>query len=126
MNDEARCAEIKSDGVRCSAPRLTGSLRCWFHDPATKATRVSISSDAGKAYRPNVPVTGLKQPETPQAVLEMLAQTATGLCEGRVHPKVATAAAALARGILQALEVANLDERLSKIEANETNKSKTQ
>lgn len=126
-NRRRRCKHIKTDGKRCKARPLTGSLYCFFHDPdkaierraAQKrghansvAPRAKLSADL-KTLSPGTPNVKIKSAND---VTRLLALTVNQVRRGEIGVRVATAVGYLSSYILKSREQGELEERLATIE----------
>lgn len=112
------CEKIKSNGERCHAMAMIGTKYCFFHNPATENARKAAQRQGGRANgggvlpddAANVPLRKAKD------VSLLLECTINQVRKGQVSPKVADSIGYLSGVWMKALEAADLDERLAKVE----------
>src|SRR5713226_9767837 len=114
-----QCAEITRDGERCRAQALTGSLLCFFHDPASSQKRAAASRRGGAKNRAAV-----LPSETPDFALNsaadasaLVARTITQVLRGEIDPKIANAVGYLLTVHMKACDADKLERRIAAIEA---------
>ena len=119
-----RCTQVKPDGDRCQAQALTGSLLCFFHDPAQAAARAAASRRGGEKNRPAVLAAGTPDaPLTTAADLTaLLGRTINQVLRGQVDPKVATTVGYLLTVMMKAADLGRLEQRLAALEQALTEK----
>jgi hypothetical protein len=95
------------------------SEQCFFHDPATAATRAAARKAGGAkgkavvllADTPNAPL------DTVGDVVLLLGTTVNQVRRGELDPKVANAVGYLTGILLKALEVGEVERRLEAVES---------
>jgi len=119
-----QCTQVKPDGDRCQAQELTGSLLCFFHDPAQAAARAAASRRGGEKNRPAVLAAGTPDaPLTTAADLTaLLGRTINQVLRGQVDPKVATTVGYLLTVMMKAADLGRLEQRLAALEQALTEK----
>ena len=117
------CKEIKINGEPCRAPTITGSKYCYWHDPKVAAKRIQARRQGGlnRQKSLNRPVKkaseGVKYAldgvESITDILQDALNDAAGLENS--HARARTIGY-LCQISLKALEVGNLEERVSALE----------
>ncbi len=115
------CSHIKDDGTPCQATAMSGSDRCFFHNPAVADERDAAQraggierSKAAATLPQDVPVVPL---ETVQDVVALLADTINQVRTGQIDPRISNAVGYLAGIMLKAMEQSDIDKRLAAMEA---------
>jgi len=110
-----KCKHIKADGQQCRANALTGSDFCYFHNPETKEKMLESSSKGGsKRIYPDLDefhFTG-----KPEDLIKLLQDSINDLRTNRINERKATAINALTGGLMKAIELINLEERITDLE----------
>jgi len=113
-----QCRQIKADGTQCRANATTGSDYCFAHDPTLAEERQAARQAGGRVGK-----TKVLPPDTPDVplssatdVVGLLGQTINQVRRGEVDPKVANTIGYLSSALLRALEVGDLEERLTELE----------
>ena len=103
-----RCQYIKEDGQRCAARPLSGSERCYFHDPAVRAERNDARkrggisrSQAQQAPVSDVPPCSLNSAEE---ILKTLTETVNQVRRGEIDVKTANSIGCLAANAFRCLD----------------------
>ncbi len=114
----AQCQHIKDSGTRCEANAITGSVYCFFHDPAKAKERAAARKAGGHknkavvlpAATPDVPLDKISD------VVRLLGETINQVRRGELDPKFSNAIGYLTGILLKALEQGEIEERLSALE----------
>ncbi len=113
-----KCAAIARSGSRCASPVLPGSSYCWVHDPAAEEARREASKKGGRARSNQERARKQIPPAMPPDELGgYLSALFKAVVAGRVEPKVGTAAATIARVMLEVRAQVEIEERLARLEA---------
>lgn len=114
----AKCQAITRAGSPCPSPPLAGSAWCWTHDPGAAGARVEASRKGGRA-RSNAERARKQIPEAMGAdeLAGWISLLFKGVVGGRIEPKVGTAAATIARALLEVREAGELERRIAELEA---------
>jgi hypothetical protein len=111
-----QCEKKKRDGSRCGACALTGKKYCALH---SEPGRASILGSKGGRRRTVHNLDGLKPFQPPKSAADLrdlLAQSIIEIRTGRMDPKMANALGYIGASYLRALEVADVESRLEKME----------
>ncbi len=114
----AKCQAIARSGSRCASPVLPASAYCFVHDPASAAARREASKKGGRA-RSNQARARKQIPAAlaPDELAGYLSSLFTAVVAGKVEPKVGTAAATIARVLMEVRAAGEIEERLRALEA---------
>jgi len=120
MNDQTehspRCSPLTKKGTPCPAP-ATATGRCFFHENPEKATELGRRGGLKNRHvRPHEQDVELPPLNTAEDVRSMLAKAAQDVRNRRIDPRVATSLGQLATTLLKAIEVADIEKRLAKLE----------
>jgi hypothetical protein len=115
---ETCISKTKSNGRRCQAMAMDGSLYCFFHDPATQTARKAAQQRGGQANGPAVlPADAADVPlHNGQDVSAFLAETINQVRRGQVSPKIASTVGYLSSLLMKTLEMSDIEERLARVE----------
>ncbi len=113
----ATCQAIARSGRPCSSPPLAGSSWCWIHDPAAGEARREASRKGGHA-RSNQARARKRIPDAmgTDELNGYLSLLFKGVIGGRIEPKVGTAAATIARAMLEVRSASEIEDRLAELE----------
>jgi hypothetical protein len=111
-----QCQRRKRDGSDCRARALTGKKFCALIAEPGKAAELGRKGGRRRTiYAP----TGLKElaaPKDAADLRDLLAQSIVEIRAGSLDPKLANSISYLGAGFLRAVEVADMEERLAKLE----------
>src|SRR5271166_4247641 len=115
------CQSLNSKGSRCRSHAVTGSDRCFFHDPQAKEQRTEAQRKGGRGPQRALEIVPDPPPHDfdlsdPTQISEFLSYAANGVVHRRLDPKVAHALAHLAECALRAYDAVALTARLEKME----------
>jgi hypothetical protein len=115
---ETCVSKTKSNGRRCQAMAMDGSLYCFFHDPAKRTERKAAQRQGGQANGPAfLPAEEGDLPlKSGKDVAAFLEETINQVRKGRLSPKVATTVGYLTSVLMKVLETSDTEERLSRVE----------
>ncbi len=113
----AKCSAIAKSGSRCNSAALPGSAYCFVHDPASAEARRAASVKGGKA-RSTQARAKAALPEAMDAAelggwLSLLFRQ---VMTGRIEPRIGTAAATIARTLMEVRTVTELETRIAELE----------
>jgi hypothetical protein len=114
-HSNGRCRATTKAGGACSAP-ANASGKCFLHEDPARAAE--MGRRGGLKNRRVIPDDNVEMPplNTAADVRAMLAQHAHDVRSRKVEPRVGTALGQLANSLLKAIEVADLEMRLKKLE----------
>jgi hypothetical protein len=114
-----QCEHKKRDGERCGARALTGKNSCALHaEPARAAELGSKGGRRRSMYRPS-DLREFTAPKTAADLRDLLAESIVEIRAGKLDPRIATAVGYLGASYLRALEVSDVEARLSTLETNQ-------
>jgi hypothetical protein len=110
-----RCSALTKAGNPCPAPATVSGL-CFFHENPKRTAE--LGRRGGLKNRHVLPHEDVEMPplNTAEDVRGMLAKLAQDVRNRRVDPRVATSIGQLATTLLKAIEVADIEKRLGKLE----------
>jgi len=111
-----RCNHIKSNKKQCAANAMIDSNFCFTHNPATKEEKKAAVVKGGKMSKKNhssLPQITLSQPKD---VVGLLNTTINEVRGGAIELRIANCLGYLSGHLIKAFEIADLDDRLTKIE----------
>jgi hypothetical protein len=111
------CLAIAKSGVRCKTSVVAGSQYCYLHDPAM-AERRREGARRGGANRSNKAraLKHIPASFTGEELAGWLSLLFTQVIEGQVEPRIGTAAATIARTLMDVKTSTDLEQRLSQLE----------
>ncbi len=114
-HSNGRCGAVTKAGNPCTAPASAAGL-CYFH--ANPGAAAEMGRKGGLKNRHVVPDDNVELPplNTAEDVKLMLAKLAQDVRCRRVEPRVATSIGQIANSLLRAIETADLEKRLAKLE----------
>ncbi len=111
-----KCTFTKTNGNPCQANSITNSEFCFSHDPNMSEQKRLATQKGGKAIRKAAdPLSSLEINDT-KDVVKLLSTTINEVRLGTAEIRVANCIGYLSGHLLKALEVANLEERITQIE----------
>ena len=116
----ARCQAIAKSGKPCSASPLPDSPWCLFHAPEAAEARRAAGQKGGRA--PSNAARARRQLPEAMDAAELAGWLATlfkGVMAGKVEPKVGTAAAAIAKVMLEVKGAAAIEQLQAQVAALE-------
>jgi general stress protein YciG len=111
----AQCKATISSGKRCRAKPHKNGL-CFFHSDPQKAAELGRKGGKGNRRTFEAPVAHVTAPESAGDVKRMLAESMAEVRTGKMDPKLGTTLAYIGASLLKAIEVADVDGRLKKLE----------
>jgi hypothetical protein len=114
-----QCRFRKTGGGICLANATASSGLCFFHDPDRAAVRRAAQSAGGLRNKAvslptDTPDCDLKNVAD---IIALLGTTINEVRRGQIDPRVSNAVGYLASALLKALELGNLEQRLSDLES---------
>jgi hypothetical protein len=114
-SERKRCAAKTRSGKPCPNWPLTGKKHCNLHDGDTARVIGAKGGRRRARYNPEK-LKPIPEPKNVQDVLRALGQVFSEVHSGKVEPRIGNTLAYLASGILQALSVGNVEERIVELE----------
>ena len=117
------CVARTKTGRRCTA-RATASGRCFFHADPIRAAE--LGRLGGTRNRRALPISDEGQWQTPSTVADvklLLADAIAAVRSGRLDPKTGATLAFMANPLLKAIELAELEDRLTRLEQEDRDES---
>ena len=111
-----RCTAKAKTGDPCAAPALSGSAFCALHSDPMRAAELGRRGGARNRKRYEGDVCSVSIPASAGDVKRMMAETMAEVRAGKMDPKLGTTIGYLGMALLRAFEVADLEERLEKME----------
>ena len=121
-NRPNRCRATTKAGGQCPVPATVSGL-CYLHDDPKRAAE--MGRRGGLKNRRVIPDDTVEFPplNTAEDVRAMLAKLAQDVRARRVEPRVAASVSQIASTLLKAIEVADLENRLAKLEGKTNGQS---
>lgn len=111
-----QCQFIKSNQDQCKANAMLNSEFCFTHNPKTlEAKRAAVIKGGESPKRNYNPLRPIKL-DNNKSVVNLLAATINEVRQGVIDLRVANCIGYLSGHLIKALETANLEERICKIE----------
>jgi hypothetical protein len=111
-----QCQREKRDGSRCGARALSGKKHCALHaDPGRAAELGSKGGRRRAVYSPEE-LKDYAAPTSAADLRDLLAQAIIEIRAGKLDPKLANSISYLGSGFLRAVELADIEARLMKLE----------
>jgi hypothetical protein len=111
------CKATTRIGKPCKANPLSNGL-CLFHSAPGKASELGRKGGRGNRHTPpDRDAEPFNPPKTLRDVRDTLANLMADVAAGRRDVKVVNSCAYIATSLLKAIEVTDIEERLSKLEA---------
>ncbi|MEA3485810.1 MAG: hypothetical protein U9R03_03780 [Candidatus Aerophobetes bacterium] len=112
-----KCKATTKTGKPCKANALKGKEYCLAHDPDSKKKFKEITKRGGKAKKKvQVSLAPIQFKGGAGEVLDLLADTINRVRSEDMPPKIANTIGYLAGHMVKALEIAEIDSRLKKVE----------
>src|SRR5208283_492976 len=111
----AQCKATTSSGARCKAKPHKNGL-CFFHSDPKKAAELGRKGGRRNRHPYETPLQPVAAPESAGDVKRMLAETMAEVRTGKMDPKIGTNLAYIGTSLLKAIEVADDDDRLKRVE----------
>ena len=117
MEKTRKCKATNKKGKRCGAWALHGKDHCFIHDPESKEARALAVRKGGKVKKKvQVSLAPIEFKGNAKEVLDLLADTVNRVRSGEMPPRIANTVGYLAGHMIKALEMAELEDRLKKVE----------
>ena len=114
-----KCASLTRDGKPCSASPRPGSDYCPWHDPSLSKRRAewSAKGGSGRSNKARSAKTLPAELMSSDEIAAWLTIQFRKLITGQIEPGIATASATVAKAIAEIQRGAQIEERLTAIEA---------
>ncbi len=116
---DRRCKGANAAGQRCDAKPVRPSGWCYWHDPALEIERTEGRRKGGQR-RSNKARTAKRLPSEVMTMSELqgvLCVVLRDVIEGKTEPGIGNCAAGLGRAIAAVAQVAEIEDRLTALEA---------
>ena len=117
-----RCKFKKINGARCNAWAMTDSEFCFTHNPEMKKAKQEAVIKGGKSPKKNHNLLPPVEITDNKSVANLLAQTINEVRMGKIDLRVANCIGYLSGHLIKALEISDLEKRISEIEEIISNK----
>src|SRR5271157_4063888 len=107
-----QCQKKKRDGSRCGARALSGKKYRALHSEAGKAAELGSKGGRRRTVFSPENLKELEPPKTVGDLRNLLAQSIVEVRAGKLDPKLANSISYLGTGLLRAIEVGDLQEKL--------------
>jgi len=112
-----KCRAATQSGNPCRANALLGKEYCLAHDPESRDKFKEITKKGGKVKKKvQVVLAPIEFKGDVREVLDLLADTINRVRSNKMPPRIANTVGYLAGHMIKALEIAELEERLKKVE----------
>lgn len=111
-----QCQRKKADGTRCGAQALTGKRSCALHSEPARAAELGRKGGLRRAVFSPDALKGFEAPKSAADLRDLLAQSIVEIRAGLLDPRLANSISYLGTGFLRALEMADIESRLDKLE----------
>jgi hypothetical protein len=116
-----KCCQSKTKaGRRCRAAVITGSKRCVMHTLGF-AQRLGAQGGRNRARRTIADLKKFAAPASAEQLQQILAESLTDVRDGRLDPRAGNSISCLANAFLKALETADIEVRLRRLEGADRN-----
>ena len=111
------CQHLKLDGGQCQAKAIKGSVYCFTHNPDTQIEKhLAVVKGGLNSKRVKLDLEPLSI-KTPQEVGKLLEDTINGVRSGEIPPNIANTIGYLAGHALKSLEMTDLKDKVTELEA---------
>jgi len=112
-----KCQATTKSGKPCKANALQGKSYCLAHDPESKEKFKEITRRGGKVKKKvQVGLAPIEFKGDVREVLDLLADTINRVRSNAMPPRTANTVGYLAGHMIKALEIAEIEQRLKKVE----------
>ena len=120
-----RCIARNRAGKRCGAWAVIGKTKCALHLDPGRAAQMGSKHRARTVLLPDDEALSIKPPETASDLLKLLANTMSQVHSRRIDVKVGNSLAYISTSLLRAIEVADLERRLTALEMQSSDATET-
>jgi hypothetical protein len=114
-----QCRHKKPDGKRCGASALTGQERCSMHADPGRAAELGSKGGRRRAMYPFTDLKEFAPPKTAADLRDLLAESIIEIRLGKMDPKIANALGYLGASYMKAIEVSEVQQRLTALESRQ-------
>jgi hypothetical protein len=114
-HERQRCTSTARSGHRCKSAPVIGTQKCPLHTPGV-ASKLGTRGGRRRAIFDPAGLEKFGAPKDASDIVEILAATIVEIRESRMESKTAATVGQLSGAFLNALEVADLDIRLKRVE----------
>ena len=112
-----KCKATTKSGKSCKANALKDKKYCLAHDPESKQKFKEITKKGGKVKRKvQVYLAPIEFKGDVREVVDLLADTINRVRSNQMPPRIASTIGYLAGHMIKALEIAEIEDRLKKVE----------
>ncbi len=115
VTERKRCLATRRDGQPCQAPAVTPAGFCFTHDPGLATQRDAARRRGGQNSAKIVRLRGLV-PRRLTEVYDVLENVLGEVRRGTLNPQQASAMASVARAMVAAARLGELEERVRELE----------
>jgi len=112
----ATCRATTKAGHQCAAPAIKGGVFCLLHADPTRAAELGRKGGMGNRHIYEDDGREVAAPRNASDVKDLLAEAMRAIRSGKMNPKRANALGYLGSSLLKAIEVADLEQRLERLE----------
>jgi hypothetical protein len=116
VTERKRCLAARLDGHPCRSPAVTPAGFCFTHDPGLATQRDAARRRGGHNSARTVRLRGLV-PRRLSDVYDLLDNVLREVRSGKLNPPQASAMASVARAMVAASRLGELEERVRELEA---------
>src|SRR5271157_1116861 len=111
-----KCRAKTKAGRQCAAPAIRGGIYCSLHQDPERAAELGRKGGAGNRKVYDTGDTEIDAPRNASEVMNFLADAMAQVRAGKMDPKLGSTLGYLGTSLLKAIEVADIDERLKRVE----------
>ena len=113
---DKKCKAVKNDSSRCDAWAMEGQTYCFTHNPDVKEERELANKRGGLAPKVHFEPLPEMELKTPEDVVTLIGETINKVRAGEMSTQIGSCIGNLAGQLIKAIELANLEERISIVE----------
>ena len=111
-----QCKRKKSNGERCRARALVGKQFCALHEDKNRAAELGARGGRRRTVLPVEDFQNMQPPQNAADLKALLGELIARTMAGKTDPKVTNTIAYTGTSFLRALELSDLEDRLSALE----------
>jgi general stress protein YciG len=112
-----RCKAKTKAGSPCAAPAIKGGQFCSLHSDPERAAQLGRKGGLGNRHTYQNDGNEVTAPQNASDVKNLLADAMAEIRTGKMDPKLGTTLGYLGTSLLRAIETADIEQRLAKLEA---------